>query len=131
MATKKRIKRKTSAAAAGAPKRVTKTAYVLGQPRDMTANDVVKKAKADGITLTPKHVYVIRSSAKLKKKTSRAARGAAKRSLETKANGIAAPSEQGSVRSSDEATFRKIVARIGVTRAQGLMAEVERRIAGL
>jgi hypothetical protein len=43
-----------------------KTKFVLGLPRDMTAKQVVEKAKQQGITITEAHVYKIRSTNKTK-----------------------------------------------------------------
>lgn len=42
----------------------SKTAFVLGLAKDMPASEVVAKAKAAGIDLTDRYVYVIRSKAK-------------------------------------------------------------------
>jgi hypothetical protein len=43
-----------------------KTKFVLGLPRELTAKQVVEKAKQQGITITEAHVYKIRSTAKAK-----------------------------------------------------------------
>jgi hypothetical protein len=66
--------KKTSKAA----KPTSKTAYVLGLPMEMSTAEVVAKAKAEGIELTPNYVSNIRSSAKTKGKAKRAAKKAAK-----------------------------------------------------
>jgi hypothetical protein len=42
----------------------SKTAFVLGLPKHTPASEVVAKAKAEGIELTDRYVYVIRSKAK-------------------------------------------------------------------
>lgn len=42
----------------------SKTAFVLGLAKDMPASEVVAKAKAAGLELTDRYVYVIRSKAK-------------------------------------------------------------------
>jgi hypothetical protein len=49
-----------------AAKKMTKTAWVKSQPATLTAKEVVEKAKSQGIQLTDKYVWVIRSSAKSK-----------------------------------------------------------------
>lgn len=43
-----------------------KTKFVMGLPRDLSAKQVVEKAKQQGITITEAHVYKIRSTAKSK-----------------------------------------------------------------
>lgn len=50
--------------AAGAAKKVNKSAYVRTLPSSMSAKDVVTKAKSDGITLSVSQVYTIRTNAK-------------------------------------------------------------------
>jgi hypothetical protein len=45
----------------------TKTAFVMGLPREMSARDVVSKGKAQGIKLSEAHVYKIRSTSKAPK----------------------------------------------------------------
>jgi hypothetical protein len=52
-----------------------KTKFVLGLPREMSAKQVVEKAKQQGITITEAHVYKIRSTAKNKPGTAKASRG--------------------------------------------------------
>jgi hypothetical protein len=49
-------------------KSTNKSAFVRGLPGDMSAKDVVSKAKAAGLTLTENYVYTIRSAAKNKAK---------------------------------------------------------------
>ena len=53
-------------AKAAAPKKQTKTAYVLSLPRTLSAKEVVAKGKAAGISLSDAHVYAIRSAKKRK-----------------------------------------------------------------
>jgi hypothetical protein len=74
----------------------SKTAYVLGLPLEMSPADVVAKAKAEGIALTPNYVSNIRSSAKTKKKAKRAEKTATKASSVKKAaTKKAAPKKSG------------------------------------
>jgi hypothetical protein len=54
-------KKKKKAAAGGGG---TKTQFVLGLPRDLSAKDVVIKAKEKGLKLSEAYVYKIRSSSK-------------------------------------------------------------------
>jgi hypothetical protein len=55
-----------------------KTKFVMGLPRELSAKEVVEKAKQQGITITEAHVYKIRSTAKSKPgaKAPKGARGA-------------------------------------------------------
>ncbi|MFI5300037.1 MAG: hypothetical protein ACHREM_18275 [Polyangiales bacterium] len=73
----------TTAKPAAAPQ--TKTAFVLSFPRDVSAAEVVAKAKAAGIALKVNHVSNIRSVAKAKRKTKRAAKKTAKAPAASKA----------------------------------------------
>src|ERR1700679_274772 len=56
-----------------APKKQTKTAYVLSLPHALPAKEVVAKGKAAGVSLTVAHVYAIRSGAKARKSKGRKA----------------------------------------------------------
>jgi len=42
-------------------KKINKSAFVRNLPANMPAKDVVAKAKASGFSMTPAHVYAIRS----------------------------------------------------------------------
>jgi hypothetical protein len=57
---------KTSPKKKSEKKTPSKTAFVLGLPKTTPASEVVAKAKALGIELTDRYVYVIRSKAKSK-----------------------------------------------------------------
>ena len=49
-----------------------KSAFVRSLPEDLSAKEVVSKAKAAGMVLTENYVYTIRSAAKNKKKSGKA-----------------------------------------------------------
>lgn len=49
----------------------SKTNFVMGLPRDLSAKDVVKQAKAQGIVISEAHVYKIRSTNKDKARPGR------------------------------------------------------------
>lgn len=49
-------------------KKNTKKEYVLNQPSDVSAEELVKKAQEEGIKLTKAYVYNIRSASKSKPK---------------------------------------------------------------
>jgi hypothetical protein len=63
---KKKTKKPTNKKPAKTAKTINKSAFVRKLPASMPAKDVVAKAKEQGITLTEKHVYAIRSIAKKK-----------------------------------------------------------------
>ena len=76
----------------------TKASFVRNLPADMSAKDVVDKAKEAGLKLTPAYVYVIRSQARGggKKRKNGASPRASK---DAQARLIAAASELGISRS--------------------------------
>ncbi len=102
--------------------RGAKTAFVLTLPHSMPAKDVVAKAKARGLSVTTKHVYVIRSEAKKKK-------GKASKHSSAASAQHAALSQGGG--GSAAANFRKLVLALGVPKARALLADVERRLNAL
>ena len=55
-------KKNNKARAAGGP---SKTEFVLGLPRELSAKDVVVKAKEKGLKLSEAYVYKIRSASKV------------------------------------------------------------------
>jgi len=97
-------------------KRVSKTQFVRDLPATMPAKEVTKRAKAAGLTISPGYVYEIRSSAKRKARgvTRTTAKGHAKTSAHTL-----------------DATFRKAILDLGLTRAKELIAQVEKRLGEL
>ncbi len=84
-----------------APKKITKTAYVMALPLDMPAKLVVAKAKADGIELSEGHVHNIRSAAKTKTKAKPKAAKAKKASKKAAAPKATAPSAAGTMSKAD------------------------------
>jgi hypothetical protein len=117
----------TTKPAKASAKKITKTAFVLGLPRDMSASDVVKKAEASGMLLTEKYVYVIRSSHRggSKKrgpgrpaKSARRGRRPAKRATQNRsADGL-------------EQRLRSNIAQLGLDRARQILDEVAAAFAG-
>ena len=96
-------------------KKTTKAAFVRAIPDSVPAKEVVAKAKAAGITISEKHVYVIRSGARKK-----AGKGSAEKTGRTRAD--RAPT------SSDEASFRKLVLALGIPKSKAIVADVERKL---
>lgn len=88
---------------------VNKSEFVRQMPPGTPAKDVVAAAKKQGIKLTERYVYVIRSSDKAKAK-----RG--------KGPGRVAGRRGGDA----ETALRSAIAELGLSRARQVMAEVER-----
>lgn len=96
--------------------KTSKAAFVRALPDSLPAKEVVAKAKAAGMTLSEKHVYVIRSGARKKKAGGKIS-----------AKGIATSPRASNV-GSDETSFRKLVLALGIPRAKAIVADVERRL---
>ena len=94
---------------------VNKSAFVRAQPSSMTANDVVAKAKAQGITMKAGLVYVIRSQAKARagktgKKRGRPAKAASTMTAMSASSGV-------------ENLLRAAAAEIGLSRSLAMLTE--------
>jgi len=103
--------KKASAKTKGA--RVNKSAWIRSQPASLSANEVVSKAKAAGISLTPAQVYTTRSMA------NRKAGGRAQQ-----------PATAARPAGNDEVTFRRFVLKLGLDRVESMLAQIK-RTAGL
>jgi hypothetical protein len=108
-----------SAAKQTAPKKQTKAAFVRSLPATTPAKDVVAKAKATGISLSENYVYNVRATSKISRRTGRAS-GSRSRKV--------GPSR---TTASSEATFRRLVLDLGLSRAKNLLAEVEHKLDAL
>lgn len=95
-----------------------KSAFVRNLPGDMSAKDVVAKAKAQGITLTENYVYTIRSAAKNKAKKGGTGRGP----------GRPKGSRGGASSSGSEQGFIEHALDIGLGNAEKLLARLRARI---
>ena len=84
MASKKKAAKAKKSTQAKSPYG-TKTAFVMGLPRDMSAREVVAKGKAQGIKLSEAHVYKIRSTSKGGATKKAAKGGAAKKAAKAPA----------------------------------------------
>ena len=111
-AKKKTSKKRPATRSAAGSRKVNKTAWVRDQPRDMPAKDVVKKAKAEGITLSIGQVYTARSSAKKVVGASPAGKALSRTASRNASTGTAG----------DELAFQRLVLSIGITRAEALLA---------
>lgn len=100
----------------------SKSAFVRGLPRDLSAKEVVEKAAAAGMTLSIAQVYNIRSTSKPKG----GKRG--RRAQAAPARAAAAPSPAANANS--EAQLRRLIAEVGLARARHVLAEVGAAFAG-
>jgi hypothetical protein len=108
------------------PAKPTKASFVRAIPSSVPAKEVVAKAKAAGMTLSEKHVYVIRSDAK-KRSAKKKAGGASKGHVATTSSAAKAVT-QGAGGGSNETNFRKLVLALGIPKAKSLVTDVERRL---
>lgn len=106
------------------PKKMTKRNFVLGLPFDLSAADVVKKAKDAGFVLSPKYVYNIRGSAG---KSGGRAAGVGRSELRAAALGGGG---QGSSRAA-EARFVEAALDLGFARAEELLGRIRSRVQSL
>src|SRR6185295_11539315 len=102
----------------GEKKALTKTDFVRGLPAHMPAKDVVEKAKAVGLKLTPGYVYEIRSASKRPKRNGRVRLVAS--------NGMSTSPRRAGVMDADE-LLRAVAAEIGLSRAIAILQEQQRR----
>lgn len=107
-----RLMPKKSAKPSSTPKSTSKAAFVRALPADMPASQVIAKAQANGMKLTPAYVYVIRSKS-----------GA-------KSNGKTPKARAAGVRgsSSQERTFVDLALQLGFSRAQALLDDARASI---
>jgi hypothetical protein len=91
--------------------KMTKTAFVLAQPRDMPAAEIIAKAAEVGISLNKETVYSARTKAKTaaKEKPGRKPKTAA-----------ASSTSNGAI-----TDFYRVLKRVGVAKAKELIANIE------
>lgn len=110
----------------------TKSDFIRAN-RDLTAREVVAKAKAARITLTKRFVYKVRTYANAAGgppgKHGRPQAGGARRSrasAKARPKATAAPKATGS-----DAAFRRLALDLGLPQARALLDDLERRLAAL
>jgi hypothetical protein len=92
--------------------KINKSAWIRSQPASMTANEVVAKAKGQGIKLSPGFVYVVRS-----KKSKPGTKRGPGRPRKNGAPAMAASS------SGVEGLLRAAAAEVGLSRAMEILSE--------
>ncbi len=98
-----------------------KSAFVRGLPENLSAKDVVTKAKAAGMTLTENYVYTIRSAAKNKSKKGGTGRGPGRPKGSTSSSTSVS---NGSL----EQRFIEAALELGLGNAEKLLGKVRNRI---
>ncbi len=119
---------------------MTKKEFILSQPLDMPAADVVAAGLAEGLQFSDKSVHSTRYSAKAQKKQKRAAKKAKAKAPKVKARALAkvrkvqAHSAYGVMgnppsfelqHTIDDATLAQAIAERGTTRVRQLVDEIE------
>lgn len=110
----------------------SKTSFVMGLPRDMSAKEVIKRAKAQGLTLSEAHVYKIRSTNKDKEKSKPASKAVAPKgeakARAAKANGDGAEAATPGTEASASMSKRDFVLSFGSsTPASEILAQAKAR----
>lgn len=117
-----------------AQKTTSKSTFIRQYP-DLSVEEVVAKAKEEGLSILPNLVYKVRGRAKARAFASApiAKRGRPPRIPEARdASSGPVSREPASPRSGDiETAFRKLVLELGLQRAKALLAEVEDKLHAL
>lgn len=99
------------------PRKANKTTFVLQFPEETPAKKIAEAAAAEGISLTEKYVYIVRSNARKKE-----GKGAVKVATATATVKAAKPAADQS------ATFQRMLMAMGFDRAEKLIAETKSKI---
>jgi hypothetical protein len=113
---------------------MNKSSFVRSLPSAMPASEVVKQAKARGITITAKHVHVIRSLERKRKLRAGIAKNAARDPKPGASEAYAKPtrpavdrhSTTAEITAHNEKALRTLVMHIGLDRAQAILHEMKR-----
>jgi len=108
-----------------AAKGVSKSELIRKLPPDLSAREVVAKAAAQGIEMTDKYVYVIRSAAKARKSKAAKSTPKSKASVATRKAIVSQPGDD-----KLQALLRQAIADCGLVRSREILAEVESAFAG-
>jgi hypothetical protein len=106
----------------------SKTSFVLSLAKDMPASEVVAKAKAAGIELTDRYVYVIRSKAK-----GRAGKPTGRRGRPPKVAGARRGPKPGKAAAASSASglatqFLEMALDLGLARAEDLLVSLRSKV---
>jgi len=104
-----------------------KSAFVRNLPADMPASDVIEKAKAEGLTLTPAYVYSIRTAARRRSNGgSSLGSGGGSAPVGRRGGGAAATGPGGGGRVED--LLRAVASELGLSRAIAVLQTEQRRV---
>ena len=96
----------------------TKTAFVLGLPADVSAKEVVAKAKEAGVKLREWYVYAVRRKANMTRRRRRGRPAASAKIVIGRATGT-------------EREFRRLALELGLGKAKELLRETERKVTAI
>jgi hypothetical protein len=116
------------------PARGSKADFVREQPSDLSAKEVVAKAKEAGLTLTENHVYAVRAGAR-KKAKDRSKATPKKPAMATRPKAATpkkgpAPAPRIASGTTLKGQLRQILKEMGMAEARKVIAEVEAAFAG-
>lgn len=116
---RKTSKSTTTPKAKRQPRAGSKTAFVLGQPLDLPAKEIVARGKAQGIALTEAYIYGIRS------RSARAGRTPGKAASSVV---LGARAGRLSASGSLESQFANLALDIGLARAESILRDVRGKL---
>lgn len=102
-----------------------KKAFIMAQPADMKARELIEKAETQGMRITRAYVSVVRSRGNSRSERRRSHRVVTQRRSATSTH--VAPLDF----SSKEAQLREIAIEIGIGRARQLLSELEQKLRAL
>lgn len=112
----------------------SKSTFIRQHP-DLSVEELLAKAKEEGMTIAPNLIYKVRGRAKVRASaaTPPARRGRPPRAATAReAGAVTASKEAAPARAREiEASFRKLVLQLGLQRAKTLLAEVEGKLEAL
>src|SRR5438874_8006640 len=107
--------------------KVNKTAFVLNLPTSMSAKEVIDKGKAQGIKLTDRYVYSIRSKAKVRGGQPPRRRGRPPKNAALVQALSAGPGRK-PASATQEAQFLNMALDLGLARAENLLTSLRARV---
>lgn len=105
---------------------ISKKDFVLSQPAELSAADVVAAGAKHGIELTSKHVYVVRSAAKHSRKPGGSKTGKKPGRTTVSPPRRVTPAKEASP--AHEARFFEVVMELGLTRSRELLDDAAARL---
>ena len=110
---------------------MNKAQFIRSLPAGTPAKEVVARAKAVGLALTPAYVYDVRKTSTPKKAAAAAAPAPKKVAVAPKPTTNGAPRAPHVSGGGNETTFRQLIVNLGVERSKALLGDVERKLGEL